>query len=233
MNYNADAPLIVQGDRTVLLEVNNPQYEAARDLLARFAELEKSPEYIHTYRITSLSLWNAAAAGTDAETILDGLNQHAKYPLPDNVTFEIREAIRRYGRVRLTRDPYDPARLRLTSDDPLLLLELERNRYVKPYILNRLGSHTLSVPASRRGHIKQALVKAGYPAEDLVGYVTGTPLSMDLRDTMLQGGEFDDPSLSAGRSGSFLGEWFGSWRRRNDCLTLRCGEDRGGYGGNG
>lgn len=191
MNYKPDAPLIVQGDRTVLLEVNNLQYETARDLLARFAELEKSPEYIHTYRITSLSLWNAAAAGTDAEVILDGLNHYAKYPLPENVTFEIREAIRRYGRVRLTLDPYDATRLRLASDDALLLLELERNRYVKPYILNRLGSHTLSVPASRRGHIKQALVKAGYPAEDLVGYVTGTPLTFALRDTMLQGGAFE------------------------------------------
>ena len=190
MDYKADAPLIVQGDRTVLLEVNNPQYEAARDLLARFAELEKSPEYIHTYRITSLSLWNAAAAGIEAQVILDGLNLYAKYPLPDNVTFEIHEAIRRYGKTRLTRDPYDTTRLRLTSDDALLLLELERNRYVKSYILNRLGSHTLSVPASRRGHIKQALVKAGYPAEDLVGYVTGTPLHFALRDTMLQGDAF-------------------------------------------
>jgi len=190
MNYNADAPLIVQGDRTVLLEVNNPQYEDARDLLARFAELEKSPEYIHTYRITSLSLWNAAAAGTHADIILDGLNAYAKYPLPENVTFEIREAIHRYGRVRLTRDPYDPQHLRLASDDTLLLMELERNKFVKPYILNRLGTHTLSVPASRRGHLKQALVKAGYPAEDLVGYVTGTPFNFSLRQEMLQGGTF-------------------------------------------
>jgi DNA excision repair protein ERCC-3 len=190
MDYNADAPLIVQGDRTVLLEVNNPQYEAARDLLSRFAELEKSPEYIHTYRITSLSLWNAAAAGVEAKVIVDGLVTYAKYPLPDNVTFEIYEAIRRYGKVRLTRDPYDSERLRLVSDDALLLIELERNRYVKSFVLNRLGRHTLSVPASRRGHIKQALVKAGYPAEDLVGYVVGTPLHFALRESMLQGEEF-------------------------------------------
>jgi DNA excision repair protein ERCC-3 len=190
MDYKADAPLIVQGDRTVLLEVNNPHYEAARDLLARFAELEKSPEYIHTYRITSLSLWNAAAAGTTAKTILDGLNQYTKYPLPENVTFEIHEAIHRYGKVRLTRDPYDETRLRLASDDALLLMELERNRYVKSYILNRLGPHTLSVSALLRGHIKQALVKAGYPAEDLVGYVTGKPLYFQLRDKMLKGGAF-------------------------------------------
>ena len=182
-----DAPLIVQGDRTVLLEVNNAHYEEARDHLARFAELEKSPEYIHTYRISSLSLWNAASAGLNAGEILEGLYQLAKYPLPDNVVVEIKEAISRYGRVRLTRDPNDPTRLRLMSDDPLLLMELERNRNLKIYILDRIGPHTLQVPASRRGHVKQALVKAGYPAEDLVGYVDGGALSIHLREMTAEG----------------------------------------------
>ncbi|MGC9467235.1 MAG: DNA repair helicase XPB [Anaerolineae bacterium] len=185
-----DAPLIVQGDRTVLLEVNSPDYEGARDHLSRFAELEKSPEYIHTYRISPLSLWNAAAAGLGADEIIEGLEHFAKYPLPDNVVFEIRDAIGRYGRVRLTRDPYDETRLRLMSDEPLLLIELERNRYLKSYVLNRLGTHTLQVPASRRGHVKQALVKAGFPAEDLVGYLPGAPLSFELRNQMLSGGRF-------------------------------------------
>ncbi|MBN1248207.1 MAG: DEAD/DEAH box helicase [Anaerolineae bacterium] len=190
MDFRIDAPLIVQSDRTVLLEVNSSDYEAARDHLARFAELEKSPEYIHTYRISSLSLWNAAAAGLDAEEIVTGLGHFAKYPLPDNVVFEIRDAIGRYGRVRLTRDPYDPERLRLTSDEPLLLIELEKNRFLKSYVLDRLGPHTLQVPASRRGHVKQALVKAGYPAEDLVGYLHGAPLALQLRDRTLTDGPF-------------------------------------------
>jgi DNA excision repair protein ERCC-3 len=187
MEYRADAPLIVQGDRTVLLEVNNAHYEDARDHLARFAELEKSPEYIHTYRISSLSLWNAASAGMTADEILEGLHDYAKYPLPDNVIVEIKEAIGRYGRVRLTRDPNDPTRLRLMSDDPLLLMELERNRNLKIYILDRIGPHTLQVPASRRGHVKQALVKAGYPAEDLVGYVDGAALDLRLREVTADG----------------------------------------------
>lgn len=187
MEFKNTAPLIVQGDRTVLLEVNNPLYEEARDHLARFAELEKSPEYIHTYRLSSLSLWNAAAAGLSAEEILEGLARFAKYPLPDNVVTEIREAISRYGRVRLVPAPDDPTRLRLVSDDVLLLLELERNRYLQPYILGRLGPRTLEVPASRRGHVKQALVKAGYPAEDLVGYVPGAPLRLELRETRQNG----------------------------------------------
>lgn len=190
MEYRVDAPLIVQGDRTVLLEVNNLHYEDARDHLARFAELEKSPEYIHTYRISSLSLWNAASAGLSAVDILAGLRLYAKYPLPDNVIVEITEAIARYGRVRLTRDPYDPTRLRLMSDDPLLLMELERNRNLKVYILDHVGPHTLAVPASRRGHVKQALVKAGYPAEDLVGYIEGTPLQFQLRETAVSGDPF-------------------------------------------
>lgn len=187
MEYRVDAPLIVQGDRTVLLEVNNAHYEDARDHLARFAELEKSPEYIHTYRISSLSLWNAASAGMTADEILEGLHDYAKYPLPDNVIVEIKEAIGRYGRVRLTRDPNDPTRLRLMSDDPLLLMELERNRNLKIYILDRIGPHTLQVPASRRGHVKQALVKAGYPAEDLVGYVDGAALDLRLREVTADG----------------------------------------------
>jgi len=171
----------------VLLEVNNAHYEDARDHLARFAELEKSPEYIHTYRISSLSLWNAASAGMTADEILEGLHDYAKYPLPDNVIVEIKEAIGRYGRVRLTRDPNDPTRLRLMSDDPLLLMELERNRNLKIYILDRIGPHTLQVPASRRGHVKQALVKAGYPAEDLVGYVDGAALDLRLREVTADG----------------------------------------------
>ena len=171
----------------MLLEVNNAHYEDARDHLARFAELEKSPEYIHTYRISSLSLWNAASAGMTADEILEGLHDYAKYPLPDNVIVEIKEAIGRYGRVRLTRDPNDPTRLRLMSDDPLLLMELERNRNLKIYILDRIGPHTLQVPASRRGHVKQALVKAGYPAEDLVGYVDGAALDLRLREVTADG----------------------------------------------
>lgn len=174
----------------MLLEVNNPRYEDARDHLARFAELEKSPEYIHTYRISSLSLWNAASAGMTADEILEGLHEYAKYPLPDNVIVEIKEAISRYGRVRLARDPNDPTRLRLMSDDPLLLMELERNRNLKIYILDRLGPHTLRVPASRRGHVKQALVKAGYPAEDLVGYVDGAALDLRLREVTVDGVPF-------------------------------------------
>ena len=101
MQFNPQNPLIVQSDKTILLEVDSNLYQDARDALARFAELEKSPEHIHTYRLTALSLWNAAAAGLDAPKILDDLTRFAKYPLPDNVRADIVEAISRYGRVKL------------------------------------------------------------------------------------------------------------------------------------
>ena len=185
MQYNPQNPIIVQGDKSVLLEVNNPLYQEARDILSRFAELEKSPEYIHTYRISPLSLWNAASAGLAAEAIVAGLARYSKYPLPGNVEVDIREYIGRYGRVRLTRRDND---LLLTSDDIPLILELLRRKELKPYILNQEDDYTLRVDPAKRGHIKQALVNIGYPAEDLAGYVSGDSVSFDLR-LMTNGGK--------------------------------------------
>lgn len=178
MQYNPQNPIIVQGDKSVLLEVNNPFYQEARDVLSRFAELEKSPEYVHTYRISPLSLWNAASSGVKADSIVEGLTRYSKYPLPGNVEVDIREYIGRYGRVRLIRREND---LLLTSEDIPLILELRRHKELKPYILTQEDDHTLRVDPVRRGHIKQALVNIGYPAEDLAGYVSGDTLNFDLR----------------------------------------------------
>ena len=177
MQYNPQNPIIVQSDKSVLLEVNNPLYQEARDVLSRFAELEKSPEYIHTYRISPLSLWNAASSGLAAEAIVAGLARYSKYPLPGNVEVDIREYIGRYGRVRLIRHDND---LLLTSDDIPLILELQRRKELQPYILTQEDARTLRVDPSRRGHVKQALVNIGYPAEDLAGYVTGDNVSFEL-----------------------------------------------------
>ncbi|MFN8496307.1 MAG: DNA repair helicase XPB [Anaerolineae bacterium] len=180
LNFNPQNPLIVQGDKTVLLEVDNPAYEDARDVLARFAELEKSPEYIHSYRISPLSLWNAAAAGLTANAILDGLDRFAKYPVPGNVRVDIADYISRYGRVKIIRRD---GHLLLTSEDAPLIVELTRRKELKPYIREQLDAHTLRVDAAMRGHLKHALVKVGYPAEDLAGYVTGEALALRLRET--------------------------------------------------
>src|SRR2546426_3009690 len=120
---NPTNPMIVQSDRTILLEVDHPQHAEARDALAQFAELEKSPEHIHTYRLSPLSLWNAAAGGLNAQTILDLLTRYSKYPIPSNVATDIREYISRYGRLKLVRGGQNDEGLLLTSDDPALIIE--------------------------------------------------------------------------------------------------------------
>src|SRR6476619_7509567 len=117
-SYDPTNPLIVQGDRSILVEVDNPRYAEARDALAPFAELEKSPEHIHTYRLTALSLWNAAAAGMTAEAMVEVLTRFSKFPLPPNLPVDLRELVGRYGRVRLERQGDDL--VLVTTDRPLL-----------------------------------------------------------------------------------------------------------------
>jgi DNA excision repair protein ERCC-3 len=171
-------PLIVQSDKSVLLEVANERYEAARDVLARFGELEKSPEHIHTYRITPLSLWNAASAGLTAQEISAGLEEYSKYDLPGNVVRDITDYIGRYGQVKLVQQD---DQLQLVSDNETLITEIVRQKSVQPFIEEQLAPTTLLVVSGMRGHLKQALVQIGYPAEDLAGYVPGESLTLNLQ----------------------------------------------------
>ena len=180
-------PLIVQGDKSLLLEVQNERYEAARDALARFAELEKSPEYIHTYRITPLSLWNAASSGLTAAQILSGLEDFSKYGLPSNVIRDIEEYVGRYGRIKLVREGEN---LIVTSQDETLMVEILNHKATSRYLHGRLDSHRALVAPGRRGHLKQALLQIGYPAEDLAGYVAGDDLPITLRPATLGGKDF-------------------------------------------
>jgi len=184
---NPNNPIIVQSDRTILLEVDHPLHAEARDALAQFAELEKSPEHIHTYRLSPLSLWNAAAGGLQAQEIINLLGQYSKYPIPSSIVVEIKDYISRYGRIKLLRDG---DRLLLRSDDPALIVEASRHKQTTPYIIQQLDRFTLQVDASRRGHIKQALISMGFPAEDLAGYTDGSPLPLNLRSETLQGKPF-------------------------------------------
>ncbi|MBS1253237.1 MAG: hypothetical protein MAG451_02286 [Anaerolineales bacterium] len=186
MAFNPQNPVIVQSDKTVLLEVDNDRYEDARDTLARFAELEKSPEYVHTYRITPLSLWNAAAAGLSGERINEDLARFAKYPVPDNVLVDITDYISRYGRVKLT---LEDGKLLLISDDPALMTELGRHKLVDPLIEERVSATRFRINPAQRGHIKQVLLQVGYPAEDLAGYVEGARLELQLLDYCQATGE--------------------------------------------
>ena len=187
MPSSPNNPLVVQSDRTVLLEVQNDFYEAARDALARFAELEKSPEYLHTYRITPLSLWNAAAAGLTAPEILAALEAYAKYDIPGNVRTEIIEQVGRYGRIRLFRQDAD---LLLHSDDAALIAEIARHKTIAPFIKSQPDAHTLLADLGHRGRLKQALLGVGYPAQDEAGYTEGRPLEIALRNPALSGEPF-------------------------------------------
>jgi DNA excision repair protein ERCC-3 len=177
-HYDPTNPLIVQGDRTILVEVDNPRYAEARDALAPFAELEKSPEHIHTYRLTPLSLWNAAAAGMAAPAMVEVLRRYSKFPLPTNLVTDLTELVGRYGRVRLERDG---DRLRLLCPDRPLLEELARQPRVRDYLGERLSPESFAVETAFRGVLKQALIAVGYPAEDLAGYTEGALLPIALR----------------------------------------------------
>jgi DNA excision repair protein ERCC-3 len=184
MQYDPANPLIVQGDRSVLVEVDNPRYAEARDALAPFAELEKSPEHIHTYRLTPLSLWNAAAAGMTAADMLDVLGRYSKFPLPTNLAPDVTELVGRYGRVRLERAG---DKLRLVCEDRPLLEELARQPKVRDYLGEREGPTSFLVEPAHRGVLKQGLITVGYPAEDLAGYTEGSALPLHLREVARSG----------------------------------------------
>lgn len=185
--YQPQNPLIVQSDRTVLLEVMNPLFEEARDALALFAELVKSPEHIHTYQITPLSLWNAAASGLTGEAILGDLERLSKFPIPENLRQDIHDYIARYGRIKLIRT--DEGDLLLQSPDSFLLEEVWHNKTVRPFLLERVANG-LKVDPERRGHVKQAMIKIGFPVEDLAGYAQGAPLETVLRAVAVSGRPF-------------------------------------------
>jgi DNA excision repair protein ERCC-3 len=181
-------PLIVQSDRTMLLEVDNEYFEECRGIVTRFAELEKSPEYLHTYRITPLSLWNAASSKMTVEEIVDTLDKFSKYPVPKNVVAEIREQITRYGKVKLVKD--EDGNLFITSNEKNFIREIAAHRTVQPFIEDR-GDDRIMVSKNYRGHIKQALIRIGFPVEDLAGYDEGAKYPFNLRPSSLSGKPFN------------------------------------------
>jgi DNA excision repair protein ERCC-3 len=217
-SYKPENPLIVQSDRSVLLEVDNLNYTDARDALARFAELEKSPEYVHTYRITSLSLWNAAAAGLGAQHIIDDLERYSKYPLPDNVKVDIADSIGRYGRLKLT---FDEGRLLVVADSAALIMEIERHRNFAPLIQAKLSPTTLQIDPGMRGHVKRVLLQIGFPAEDLAGYLEGAPLDLHVRELTTQGAPFELRSYQDDAAEVFWAK--GSVAGGSGVIVLPCG----------
>ena len=195
-----DGPLIVQSDKTLLLEVDHPSADEARRAIAPFAELERAPEHIHTYRVTRLGLWNARAAGHTAEEIVATLDRYAKFPVPSQVSSEIGETMRRYGRLTIERvgggdhngttgdagqaehqpERLDEWQLVLKSDDAAILREVSSAKKIAPLLGNKIDEFTFPVEPWARGELKQQLVARGWPAEDLAGYTPGEPYDIEL-----------------------------------------------------
>ena len=188
-----DGPLIVQSDRTVLLEAAHPAADDARRAIAPFAELERAPEHIHTYRITPLALWNARAAGLDAETVVHVLVTYSRFPVPHALLTEIAETMGRYGRLQLVADPAHG--LVLHAADRPVLEEVMRSKRTAGMLGERLGDTDVVIHPSERGRLKQALIKLGWPAEDLAGYVDGEAHPIALAE--------DPAAAAAGAPGAF------------------------------
>ena len=166
-----DGPLIVQSDKSLLLEVDHPSAQAARIAIAAFAELERAPEHVHTYRITDLGLWNARAAGYDAESVVAALVDHSRYPVPHALLIDVADTMDRYGRLRLESHPEHGLVLRAL--DRAVLEEVSRAKRIQGMLGERLDEESMAVHPSQRGALKQALLKLGWPAEDHAGYVDG------------------------------------------------------------
>ncbi|SHK35573.1 DNA excision repair protein ERCC-3 [Pseudonocardia thermophila] len=178
MGCMTDGPLIVQSDKTLLLDVDHPAAAEARMAIAPFAELERAPEHMHTYRITPLALWNARAAGHDAEQVVDALMRFSRYAVPQPLLVDIVDTMGRYGRLQLTNSPAHG--LVMVANDRAVLEEVLRQKKIAPMLGARIDEDTVVVHPSERGHLKQALLKIGWPAEDLAGYVDGEahPISL-------------------------------------------------------
>ncbi|WP_413228345.1 DNA repair helicase XPB [Actinomyces trachealis] len=215
----SSGPLIVQSDRTVLLEAAHPQADAARRALAPFAELERAPEHVHTYRITPLALWNARAAGLDAETVVHTLITYSRFPVPHSLLTEVAETMGRYGRLQLLSDPAHG--LVLHANDQAVLAEVTRSKRTTGLLGERLGDADVVVHPSERGHLKQVLIKLGWPAEDLAGYVDGEAHPITLRA--------DPTGAAAGQAGAFTLRSYQAeavdafWAGGSGIVVLPCG----------
>ncbi|GCL71264.1 helicase [Paenibacillus naphthalenovorans] len=218
MQFHKDRPLVVQSDFSILLESRHPAFDDVRKGLARFADLVKSPENLHTYRMSSLSLWNAAAAGMTAEEIITFLELWSKFGIPASVKQDIRRFVQRYGLVRMERLGED---LLLISDDVDVIKEMVSYKSLQSYGLCQLDSRTLRFSSLYRGHLKQELVKMGFPVEDLAGYSQGERLPIRLRTKMNGGRTFELRDYQQSAVESFYRE--GSAQGGSGVLVLPCG----------
>ena len=216
--YHPENPLIVQGDHTILVEVDSPHYEQARDALVRFAELIKSPEHIHTYRVTPLSIWNACAAGVRTDEIVSALLTYSKYAVPEHVLVEIKDFASRFGRLKISSEERG---MILSTDDAPLAEEISRNRHIVPFLIDRITPMEFLISPEARGRIKQSLIKIGFPAEDLAGYTDGEPLPFTLRTIARGGAAFHLREYQRQAAAAFHA--FGTARGGSGVVVLPCG----------
>ncbi|MCQ2122798.1 MAG: DEAD/DEAH box helicase [Fibrobacter sp.] len=218
---NPNGAIIVQSNMEIMVEVDAPTYEAARDAIAPFTELVKSPEHLHTYKISHLSLWNAAATGLRAKEVLERLDSQSRYPIPQTVITEVEDYMSRYGLLRLKKDG---DRLLIESDDKFMFTEICKLREVEPFVLEFIDDTHAVVDPERRGHLKMALTNAGFPVEDLAGYTVGDPLPIKLRDTMLSGKEFKLRDYQKEAAQIFYAS--GSEKGGSGVIVLPCGSGK-------
>jgi DNA excision repair protein ERCC-3 len=204
-----DGPLIVQSDKTLLLEIDHKDSAECRKAIAPFAELERAPEHIHTYRLTPLGLWNARSAGHDAEQVVDTLLRYSRYPVPHSLLIDVAETMDRYGRLQINNDPAHG--LVLQALDQAVLEEVLRSKKISPLLGKRIDDTTVLVHASERGHLKQALVKLGWPAEDVAGYVDGERHAIGLNAELWQPRPYQTEAAE------------GFWHGGSGVVVLPCG----------
>lgn len=213
-----EKPLVVQSDGSILLEVDSPVFGKVRDYLIRFAELEKSPEHIYTYKVTVVSLWNAASFDIDPDQVIEFLNTYSKYRVPRNIEFLIHDSISKYGKVKMIKDENE--NYYLVSEDRLILEEIKNYKGFGTYLLDE-DEKGLIVDGMFRGHIKHALINLGYPVEDLAGYIEGEPKEINLRETTLEGNSFELRAYQKDCVDIFYSD--GSERGGAGVIVLPCG----------
>ena len=205
----SEGPLIVQSDKTLLLDVDHPNSTECRRAIAPFAELERSPEHIHTYRLTNLGLWNARAAGHDAENVIDTLIKYSRYAVPHSLLLDVAETMSRYGRLRLESNPIHG--LVLVTTDSAVLEEVIRAKKIAPLLGARIDKETVAVHPSQRGAIKQHLLRLGWPAEDFAGYVDGQAHPIELNQDGWQIRQYQEHAAE------------GFWHGGSGVVVLPCG----------
>ena len=218
---NPNGAIIVQSNLEIMVEVDNPNYITARDAIAPFTELVKSPEHLHTYKISHLSLWNAAATGLRAPEVLERLESQSRYPIPPTVVTEIEDYMARYGLLRLKKED---GRLTMESDDKLMFLEICKLKDVEPFIIEYIDDTHVVVDPERRGHLKMVLTNAGFPVEDLAGYTVGDPLPIKLRETTVSGKPFNLRDYQKDAAQVFYAS--GSEKGGSGVIVLPCGSGK-------